>query len=409
MQHSSILIIGAGAAGLSCARHLQQRGIASTILEASDGVGGRARTDRVEGFTLDRGFQIFLTSYPEAQRLLDYEALDLKSFVSGAMIRLNEGFTTLANPFEGGSVWEALRAPVGSLDDKMRLLRLIWQVEDESDEGFFRQPDLSTLAYLQEFGYSGRMIARFFQPFFGGVFLEADSLETSSNFFRFVFKHFYKGQATLPAAGIGAIPAQLQAALPPGTVQTGVRVRHVENNRVTLDSGETLTADAVVLAVDAAAAERLLGTPSVRAFHTTTCTYFAAPRSPLREKILVLNPNRQSVVHNLCVPSDVAPGYAPEGQALVSVSTQGLETVDARRLAEKIKHELLDWYGPDVKTWRHLRSYHLPEALPQFGPGAGLHALKLGERLYQCGDQTAYPSLNAALGTGRKVAELISQ
>jgi phytoene dehydrogenase-like protein len=409
MPPTSVLIVGAGVAGLTCARYLQRRGIASTLLEASDGVGGRVRTDRVEGFTLDRGFQIFLTSYPEAKRILDYDALDLKSFVSGAKIRLGGTFTTLANPFEGGSVWAALRSPVGSLDDKLRVLRQIWQVEDESDEGFFRHPDRTTLDYLRDFGYSEAMIERFFQPFFGGVFLEADSLETSSNFFRFVFKHFYQGQAALPAAGIGAIPDQLYAALPPGTVQTGVRVRHVENNRVTLDSGETLTAEHVVLAVDAGAADRLLGTEPTREFRSTTCTYFAAPRSPLDEKILVLNPNRQSVVHNLCVPSDVAPGYAPAGQALISVSTQGLDVVDGTRLAEKIKQELVDWFGPEVKNWRHLRSYHLPEALPAYGPGAGEHALKLGERLYQCGDQTAYPSLNAAMGTGRKVAELISQ
>jgi phytoene dehydrogenase-like protein len=409
MTHASVLIIGAGVAGLSCARYLHQRGIACSILEASDHVGGRVRTDHVEGFRLDRGFQILLTAYPEARRLLDYEALDLRSFVSGAQIRLPEGLTTLANPFDGGSVWEALRAPVGSLDDKLRLLRHIWQVEDVPDEEFFRQPGTTTAAYLREFGYSEQMLARFFQPFFGGVFLEADTLDTSSSFFRFVFKQFYKGQAVLPAAGMQAIPDQLAAGLPPGTVQTNVRVRHVENTRVTLDDGGTLDAGAVVLAVDAAAAERLLGTEPNRPFHATTCTYFAAPRSPLAgNRLLVLNPDRQSVVHNLCVPSDVAPTYAPEGQALVSVSTQGLDVVEGTRLAEKIRQELSTWFGPEVRQWRYLRTYHLPEALPHYGPRTGLRALKLGTLLYQCGDQTAYPSLNAALGTGRRVAELVA-
>lgn len=409
MGNSPVLIIGAGVAGLTCARYLRDRGITPLVLEASDGVGGRVRTDRVEGFLLDRGFQILLTAYPEAQRLLDYETLGLKPFESGAVIRRPEGFTVLPDPFKNpGAVLPALTAPVGSLGDKLRILRLALDTDDSDDAETFRHSATDTLSYLRAYGFSEKMIDLFFRPFFGGVFLEND-LGTSSNFFRFVFKHFYAGDAALPTDGIGAIAEQLWRMLPPGTVQTGTRVARVEGTTVFLENGQSLTADSVVLAVDAHAADALLGLPATRAFHHTTCTYFAAERSPLDRKMIVLNPDRLSVVHNLCVPSDVAPSYTTSGEALISVSTQGLETVDIPALTIRIRRELTGWFGPQVAGWRHLRTYHLPEALPHFGPGAGLRPLKLGERLYQCGDQAAYPSLNAAMLTGREVAELIAR
>lgn len=406
---NNVTIIGAGIAGLTCAKYLHDRGIGSTILEASDGVGGRARTDLVQGFRLDRGFHVFLTTYPEAGRLLDYGRLQLNAFESGAVIRQPNGFTVLGDPFRSSaSVFSALASPVGSLGDKLRVLRLTMENEDTDDRELFRHPTNDTLLFLREYGFSDRMISTFFRPFFGGVFLE-NGLATSSNFFRFVFKHFYTGEATLPTQGIQAIAEQIQAMLPPGTVQTATPVSRVEGTTVYLANGQSLTADSVVLAVDARRAEALLGQDTTRSFNHTTCTYFAADRSPLDRKMIVLNPDRASAVHNLCVPTDIAPGYAPDGKALISVSTQGLETVNEGALTEKIKRELAGWYGSEVATWRHLRTYHLPEALPHFGPKAGIRSLKLGERLYQCGDQTAYPSLNAAMQTGREVAELIAR
>jgi phytoene dehydrogenase-like protein len=405
----NVLIIGAGVAGLTCAKYLHDRGITPLVLEAADGVGGRVRTDRLDGFRLDRGFQILLTAYPEAQRLLDYDRLGLRAFESGALIRRPDGFTALPDPFKNpAALLPALTAPVGSLGDKLRTFRLTLDTDDADDAETFRHSATDTLSYLRDYGFSEKMIDLFYRPFFGGVFLE-NSLSTSSNFFRFVFKTFFAGEATLPGEGIGAIADQLQALLPPGTVQTGTPVARVQGTTVVLRNGQSLRADSVVLATDARAADELLGVAEPRAFNRTTCTYFAAGRSPLDRKMIVINPDRSSAIHNLCVPSDVAPDYAANGQALVSVSTQGLETVDETALTTRIKKELTGWFGPEVATWRHLRTYHLPEALPHFGPHAGFRSLKLGERLYQCGDQTAYPSLNAAMQTGREVAELIAR
>ena len=408
MANHEVIIIGAGIAGLTCAKYLNDYGLEPLILEASDSIGGRVRTDEVEGFLLDRGFQILLTSYPEAQKLLDYNALNLKMFRSGALIRINNEFSTMSNPFkEPLLLFQALLSPVGTFGDKLKILQLSNEVAKESTQAFFNDKDTDTLSYLQRYGWSETMITNFFKPFFGGVFLE-NELATSSNFFRFLFKHFYGGNAAIPSNGMQEIPAQIASKLPIGSVQTGSRVEKLNDHTVTLTTGQTLHAKHIVIATDASQADRLLQRTVTREFNVTTCTYFAAERSPKTDKMLVINQNRLSSVHHLCVPSDIAPAYAPDGKALISVSTQGLEYVDEAKLTEHILQELTEWYGDQVKSWRHLRTYHLPEALVKYKARTTASSLKPAENLYECGDHVAYPSLNAAMATGRAVADMIA-
>ena len=408
MQQHQTVIIGAGISGLTCAKYLQDHGHQALILEAADAVGGRVRTDFQDGYTLDRGFQIFLTSYPEAERLLDYDALQLRAFRSGALIRQGQDFTAMANPFKEPSlVFKSLFAPIGSLFDKFKILQLTNDVVHNSTESFFADNATDTLTYLQQYGWSDRMIEQFFKPFFGGVFLE-NNLDTSSNFFRFVFKQFYEGDATVPAAGIEAIPKQIAAKLPANAVRLNTAVARVEDRTIYLKNGETIQAQNLVVATDARNADLLLHRPTKRKYNVTTCTYFAAERSPLPQKMLMLNPNRLSMVHNVCVPSDVAPAYAPAGRALVSVSTQGLDLFDEQKLTERIKLELRDWFGDQVLGWQHLRTYHIPEALVNYAADAPEPKLRVTDGVFECGDYTSYPSLNAAMQTGRAVAELIA-
>jgi phytoene dehydrogenase-like protein len=404
-----VIIIGAGIAGLTCAKYLKDRGIQSLILEASDGVGGRVRTDLYEGFRLDRGFQILLTAYPEAQRLLNYEALDFQAFTSGAMIRdiQKNDFSVMANPFkEPSKLMSSLTSNVGSLTDKMRVLRLIMDTNNIQEEVFENQ-GISTIEYLQNYGFSESMIQQFFRPFFGGVFLEND-LSTSSSFFKYIFGKFYEGDAVIPAKGIQQISEQIAKMLYVGTVKLNTKVVKIDGNYVYLENGNRLYGEKIILATDGFQADKLLGKNPERKFNSTTCTYFSAERSPLKEKMLALNPNRASMIHNFCVPSDIAPAYAPAGKSLISVSTHGFDLYDKEELAKNIKRELVTWFGQEVETWQHLRTYHIPQALPSFGINQqGAKSLKLSEILYQCGDATAYPSLNGAMATGRKVAEMI--
>lgn len=428
---SPVIIVGAGIAGLTCAVYLQQAGIRALVLEAGDGVGGRVRTDVVDGFRLDRGFQILLTAYPEAKRLLNYSALDLKPFRSGALIRDQSDWITLVNPFqEPTAVFQTLTADFGTLGDKLRIAELIRHTQSLTINELFSQFPTTTLAFLHERGFSDQIIDRFFRPFFGGVFLE-NALITSSNFFEFCFRMFFSGETALPARGIGAIADQLASRLAPGQIRLNSPVTQLSGNTLRLRTGETLTANSIVLAVDMTQSAVLLGShaPTEQAFNHTTCTYFAAEPiqtgpiqaesgqptlSSKQKKLLLLNPKRNSAVHNVAIVSDVAPDCAPAGQTLVSISTQGLEVLNETTLTERIRQELSAWFGQEVHQWRHLRTYHIPQALPayspdQAGPDAHRKPLCLAAGLYQCGDQTAYPSLNAAMQTGREVAEMISK
>ncbi|TGE21240.1 FAD-dependent oxidoreductase [Hymenobacter aquaticus] len=409
-----IIIIGAGMAGLTCANYLHRAGRPVLVLDAADAVGGRVRTDVTpEGYRLDRGFQVLQTRYPEVQRMLDYGALQLRAFRSGAVIRLANGRqTTLVNPLEQPlAAFSALTSPIGTLADKLRIAALAQRVKSSTNQELLDFPSSDTLSYLRQNGWSEQIIDSFFRPFFGGVFLDR-GLSTGSNFFEFVFKQFVEGEAAIPALGMQQIPEQLAARLPAGSVRLNTSVEAIQGTRVRLAGGETLAAAAVVVAVDGEAAARLLPTSGLAyptAWRRTTCTYFAADNQPGKaDKLLRLNAAPDSLAHNVAFPSDVAPGYAPAGRTLVSVSTHGSPALSENDLTARLREELAAWFGPEARQWQHLRTYHIPQALPVYPGGRPpQQPLQVADNVYRCGDYAAYPSLNAAMATGRVVAEAL--
>lgn len=410
MNDFSTIIIGGGISGLTCAKYLNEKGYSFMLLEGSDALGGRVRTDKVDGFLLDRGFQILLTNYPEAKKILNYNNLDLKYFGSGAMIKAEKGFMKMENPFRNKMAYLTMAfSSVGSLSDKLKIRKFANELSDIPDDEFFKMEATDTLTFLRNYGWSEKMINNFFKPFYGGVFLEND-LVTSSNFFQFTFKQFFKGDAAIPADGMQAIPEQIAEMLPRNSIRKNARVKGFEGNQIFLDGGEVITADRIVVATDPKTSDKLLGETNERTYNITTCTYFSAETSPLKgQKFIALNPNRRGAVHNVCVLSDISSHYGNAGKSLISVSTQGLEKLDERNLTNRIKRELFDWFGASVNVWKHLKTYHIPESLVQYRAGSERQNSKLGDNLYRCGDYLAYPSLNAAMQTGREVAQMIME
>jgi phytoene dehydrogenase-like protein len=415
------LIVGAGLAGLTCARELAAAGCTSEIVEASERAGGRVATDRVEGFTLDRGFQVFLTAYPEARRALDYDALSLKPFYAGALVRSGGGFHRLADPFRH-PLDAALAAfsPAGTLDDKLRVGRLRGLVARGPVESLFARPETTTAEALRREGFSGSITEQFFRPFFAGVFLERE-LRTSSRMFEFTFRMFAEGDAAVPSAGMGAIPEQLAASLPGGSIRLRAPVAAVQTGAVTLADGERMTADAVVVAADQAVARRLLGRTVERAnlggdggSRDAVCLYFAAERPPVAEPILILDGEGRGPVNNLCVPSAVAPSYAPAGAALVSASVVdgAAASLTDERLEEAVREQLIGWFGRDVRGWRHLRTYRIARALPEQGKVTLCtpNRTRTARRgVYVCGDHTDTASINGAMRAGRLAAAAVAE
>ena len=405
-----VLIVGAGIAGLSCARRLQEAGIPFHILEASDRIDGRVKTDHIDGFLLDHGFQVLQDAYPETRRQLDYQALNLHRFAPGVIIRADDQFYCMADPRRMPKYLKAtLRAPIGTFSDRLKLLRLSRRVSRGSLAGLFQQPATKTIDFLRTTGFSDPMIQRFFKPFFSGVCLDPQ-IRVSSNFFQFVFRMFVQGDATLPAQGMGAIPRQMAAEFPADAIRNGVRVASVREGRLRLESGDELKARAVVVATDGPEAARLLETGETIASRSVTCLYYGAPRPPIHEPFLVLNADRGGPIHSLSVPSVVAPSYAPPGRALISVVVLGNPDIQDAPLEDDVRGQLTGWYGAMVDRWRFIKMYRIRHALsdevtPMQNPTIPIGQTERG--IYVCGEFRSAPSIQWAMVSGRQAAEAL--
>jgi len=386
------------------------------LLEATDRVGGRVRTEQCDGFQIDHGFQVLLTAYPACRQLLDYDALRLRAFEPGALIRLPGRWGRLSDPWRRPRhLWATAVSPVGSLADKARIVRLRRAASRGTLPELFARPQRSTLEHLRAFGFSEGMIDRFFRPFLGGIFLERD-LQTSSRMFEFVFRMFSAGAAALPAEGMAAIPRQLAARLPAGTVQLQETVETIDGTHVTTTAGQRYQAGNLVIATEAPAAARLLGAPDLDCrWQATHAFSFAAPVSPSDEPILMLDGTGQGPINHLAVVSRVAPSYAPEGRALISANVVGA-CEDPQDLLPAVRAQLREWFGVAVDRWDFLQVTSVPFALPEqtverleaVGPAGGQAWPAAGhDHLWVCGDHRETSSIQGAMQSGLEVAEAL--
>jgi phytoene dehydrogenase-like protein len=404
-----VLIVGGGLAGLCCARELQAKGVSFQIIEASDGIGGRVRTDTMNGFLLDRGFQALLTAYPEAKRSLDYGRLELKSFIPGALSWYAGRMNKLVDPWRTPGGWkEALGSEFCTLMDKLRIMRLRNRVRRTSIEEIFQRPERSTKDALLAEGFSSEVIHHFFRPFLGGILLDGE-LKSSSRIFEFVFKMLSEGDIALPARGMGAIPAQLAERIPGEAVRLNTRVEALHENELTLAGGETARGRAIVIAADGPSAAHLVGEVEP-ASRSVTCFYFAADEPPLAEPLLLLNGDGAGPVNNFAVVSRVAPNYAPAGKHLLSATVLGIHQLTDAQLGGFIVAQMKNWFGKVASTWQLLRSYRITHAQPQQYPGAlepPQRPVRIRPGIYVCGDHRENASIHGAMASGRRAAEAV--
>ena len=372
-----VLIVGAGLSGLTCAYYLKEKGFSISIAEKQGAPGGRAFTDKSPDYLFDRGFQIFLDSYPEARNILDYSKLRLQKFASGALIWDGAGVSTFANPVKSIlGIPSLLVSPWGTVADKVGLSKLLLSITPPEVDLPIAL-NISTNDYLVERGFSPKIMARLFRPFFGNVFLD-ESLQTDAGTFRHLLWHFTFGNPCLPANGLGAVAQQLADG------------QNVEYNVDYVGSSHpegTLFVDSRM--------------PVDQTYNAAVQWYFEADKSPLAKPILLVCTPGQTI-RTLSVQSDVAPTYSRSGKALISITTLVDQNDQNTPLA--ILEEAQNIFGRQAAGWRLLKHNFIPKALPKVtaNPAGFEQVTPLHLRI---GDAYSYASINGAMHSGRKAAE----
>lgn len=415
-----ILIIGGGLAGLACARTLEGAGRTCVVFEKAKEPGGRVQTDRLDGFLLDRGFQIYLDSYPQGEHFFTHEALALKAFDPGALIKMKGRSRpqVLADPFRqpGKAIATAL-SKAATFGDKLKIAKLRKHVNGQSLESLLEARPQSTLEFLREFGFSDRIIDNFFRPFYGGITLDRE-LTVSSRFFLWSFRLFGSGRACVPAAGMDALPRQISKRLRTTEFKLETEVRRIDGTTVITDGGQRVEGSAVVIATEAPTAAELLRMAGrdvpddfAKPAKENATLYFAGDAAPFDDKLILLAGDEPSAgpINSIAVMSNVSPSYAPAGKSLLSVSV-----VDSGAMGDdleaKVTAALPAMLGDDAGRFEHLRTYRIPYSLPDQAPPAlqpPHQAATLDDGLLICGDHRDTASINGALLSGRRAAETI--
>ena len=407
MSEKKIYIVGAGLSGLIAALELEKAGLSPVILEASDRVGGRMKTDIVDGYRLDHGFQVLNTAYPEAKRYLDFQALQLKNFDPGAIIFEGKDSYILTDPLRNPLKLVGMAvSKVGTFLDKVKVFTLTQELKKKSSEEIFAEPSLPTHEYLKKYGFSDAIITNFFRPFFRGIFLEKD-LETSSRMFEFVFKMFSQGYAAVPAKGMGQIPEMIKGQLQTTEIRLNTPVTSVEGGKILLSDGTQLEADRIIVAVQPDRVMKQLEGQFAPARKVINL-YFAAPKSFFGRPMIGLLTGKR-VINNLVFMEDVSKDYAPAGKSLLSVTVLDTDLSD-KELLKVVQGELEEISGTKADQFKHLKTYLIPHALPQVGDlkfSIPFTECKVLDQVFLAGDYLLYGSINAAMTSGRTAAEAV--
>lgn len=410
------IVVGAGLAGLACARALSDAGAPVRVLDAADEVGGRVRTDLRDGYRLDRGFQVLFTAYPAVRRWLDLSQLALRPFEPGAAIRHRGRWAILGDPRrDPASLLPSIATAVVGPGDKVRTLALAARLATRDWDGVraIAGDDRPTIDYLRACGFSDAYIDRFIRPFYGGIYLDR-SLATSARVFAFTFRMLATGDIVVPAEGIGAIARQLAAGLPPGTLRTGVRVRALlrEGGRVVgvrTDAGEVRGAR-VVVATAGGEAAALTGLPLPTAGIGTAAVYFGSSAPLVGHKKILLDPGSGAFINNAVQLSNIAPEYAPPGRHLFSCSVLGPPDLPDEAIIARCRATLAGWFGEAATAPERLPALGVSRVpFAQFAQPAGVHDTLPRNRtaipgLFLAGEYTEDSSINGSLRSGEGAA-----
>jgi protoporphyrinogen oxidase len=403
-----IHIIGAGISGLIAAQILENYGYHPTIIEGSSTVGGRVKSDIVNGYTLDHGFQVLLTSYPAAKKYLNYEALNLQKLLPGAMLFKNGKTQTIGDPLRSLSLlFPTLLSSVGTLSDKVKILKLNTLLKKKKLAVIFQTEEKTTLQYLKDVGFSDEIINDFFKPFFSGIFLETE-LETSSRMFEFVYKMFGDGLAVIPKNGMQAIPDQLKNNLKNTTFKFNSPVKEVKDKNIILEDGSMLESNITLIATDASSLISNLKNQETL-WKSCDTLYFETDKKVINKPLIGLISDENALVNNIFYHTNVATSNKTKKE-LLSATVVKSHLLNEKDLIEKVVEELHAKCGVSGLTF--LKRYQIKKALPKLTNlqyEISSTETELKSTLFLAGDQLLNASLNAAMISGERAAMGIIQ
>jgi len=402
-KNYKIHIIGAGVSGLVAAKVLEDHGFSPTIIEATQSVGGRVKTDIINGYQLDHGFQVLLTAYPAAQKHLDFEALDLQKFLPGASIFKKGKQKIIGDPLKDLSLFfPTLFSGIGSFSDKFKILKLNMKLKNKSIEAIFEEKETSSLCYLKRLGFSSQIINDFFKPFFSGIFLE-DKLETSSRMFEFIYKMFGEGYAALPKSGIQAIPDQLAEKLKQTSFKFNTKVTSIKDGEIVLADTTKLKSDFTIIATDA---NHLISNlkNQTTAWKSCNTLYFESDKSIIKKPLIGLIPEQGTLINNIFYHTRLKTNTLQK-KALLSVTVIENQNLSNKALIEAVKKELKNYCN--IHDLGFIKHYNIPLALPNLQDvkyDMLPSETRLTSKLFLAGDTQLNGSLNAAMISGERAA-----
>ncbi|MAR49325.1 MAG: oxidoreductase [Acidimicrobiaceae bacterium] len=403
LSSPEFVVVGAGLAGLTAAKVLSQSGREVLLLEKSDGVGGRVRTDQYKDFLLDRGFQVLLTAYPELPKHLNLSLLRLHSFESGATIFSDGHFSKVGDPFRNvSSIMSTAFTKTIGIQDKIKLLKLRNSLIGRKKIYLQQKDDKRILETFEELGFTSKAIISFFKPLVGGIQLDP-SLSGSTRLCFLVLKMLFIGDAAIPSRGMGAISEQLSKQINESSIRLTSSVDKVEGKKVILESGESFLPSNLIIATEGPATAKLLGQESPLS-RSVSCIYFSASQAPSSSKAILLNGEKNGPALNVAIMSNISPSYSKNGKALIAVAIPNTIKPDSM---ENVLIQMRKWFGDSVDSWEHIKTYSIEHGQPDLRPGDPFRkSIKNSEGVYICGDHRDTPSIQGALVSGRRTAEI---
>ncbi|RNC86265.1 MAG: FAD-dependent oxidoreductase [Winogradskyella sp.] len=399
-----IHIVGAGISGLIAAKTLEERGYHPVILEQSDGVGGRVKTDIIDGYQLDHGFQVLLDAYPQVQKHLDLDTLELQAFLPGAKVFVNGKSSVIGDPLRNSSLlFPTLFSGVASFSDKLKIFKLNQSLKRKSLDAIFQSESKSTLDYLKAKGFSDKVISQFFKPFFSGIFLEPN-LGTSSRMFEFVYKMFGEGYAVLPKAGIGAIAQQLKSQLQQTTFKFNTEVKSVLDSEIFLANGKTLDTHFTIITANS---NSLVGNLKDAGVTWKSCynLYFEVASQDIAQPLIGLIAEEEALINNIFFHNTLET-HSKGAHELLSVTVVKDTDLDGVQLVTQVEQDLQKCCN--ITALQHIKTYHIANALPDLEHlyyDMSPTETEIKPTVFMAGDYLLNGSLNAAMISGERAAQ----